>query len=408
MDAQRKGAQTAVRQTLLDQMQITDYEIKQRKQLFTMDRKTEETLFSLFSLVKRDLESIITDFYQQQTEIDEIALLIGDSDTLAKLQAGMRGYVMELFSGCYDIAYVNSRLRIGLVHKRIGVSPKLYLAAVQILRGTLASHIRKISVEKEDGIQEEIAALDKILAFDVSYIMDTYIRSLMLEVESQQREMSNYAASLEEKIVERTQELEAVSRTDSLTQLHNQRAFQDHLRVALANASRTHTPLCLAYMDLDNFKEVNDEKGHQEGDHVLARLGDAIRGSVREMDIGCRYGGDEFCLILPRATVEQATVVCERIQERFASAVAESFPQLAVSVGIAQVGPELFVDGSELVRAADELMYDSKRSGPGQINVRDMKDPPSEEADTKTSGEADTKTPTKTPRLVLPPDAKSA
>ena len=106
--------------------------------------------------------------------------------------------------------------------------------------------------------------------------------------------------------------------------------------------------------------------------------------------------------------MEQATVVCERIKERFASAVAESFPQLAVSVGIAQVGPELFVDGSELVRAADELMYDSKRSGPGQINVRDMKDPPSEEADTKTSEEADTKTPTKTPRLVLPPDAKSA
>ncbi len=374
MDIDHTGAQNAVRQTLLDQMQITDYEISQRKKLFSIDNDTESRLFSLYPSVKRDLESIIVEFYEQQTTIDEIALLIGDSDTLAKLQAGMRGYVMELFSGCYDISYVNSRLRIGLVHKRIGVSPKLYLAAVRVLRRTLGDFIRREYAERGTDIQAGVTALSRILAFDVSYIMDTYIRSLMLEVESRQQKLANYASSLEEKIRERTRELEAVSRTDGLTQLHNQRAFQDHLRIALANASRTKEVLCLAYMDIDNFKDVNDKKGHQEGDHVLARLGDAIRGSIREMDIGCRYGGDEFCLILPRATVEQATVVCKRLQERFAGAVAASFPQVVLSIGIAQVGRDHYPDGSDLVKTADELMYEAKRGGPGQISALRMAD----------------------------------
>jgi diguanylate cyclase (GGDEF)-like protein len=368
MDIGKFGAPGAVRQTLLDQMRITDYEIRQRKELFGINMQTEEMLFGLFPLVKRDLESIIVEFYDQQTEIDEIALLIGDSDTLAKLQAGMRGYVMELFSGCYDISYVNSRLRIGLVHKRIGVSPKLYLAAVRVLRRTLGNYIRQANADSEENISEELSALSKILSFDVSYIMDTYIRSLMLEVKSRQQELSDYAASLEEKIRERTRELEAVSRTDSLTELNNQRAFQDHLRIAMANASRTREALCLVYMDLDNFKTVNNEKGHQEGDHVLACVGDAIRSSVREMDIGCRYGGDEFCLILPRATLEQATVVCKRVQERFAGAVAGVAPQVLLSIGIAQAGPEHFPDGSDLIKLADKLMYEAKRGGQGQIN----------------------------------------
>lgn len=400
MDSPVPGAQRALQRTLLEQMEITEFEIRQRKELFGVSREVEERLFTQFATIKHNLESIITRFYAEQTAVKDIAVRIGDSDTLARLQAGMRGYVLDLFSGSYDIEYVKSGLRIGVVHKRIGVSPKLYLAGVNTLSKILRQQLRELSNRQDADFSQDLHAIRNILWFDVSYVMDTYIRSLMIEVETGRREMEEYAESLEQKIAERTEELKAASRIDNLTKLYNQRSFYDHLRVALANAARVRDPLCLVYLDIDGFKTVNDEDGHQAGDAILSTLGDAIRNSIREMDIGCRYGGDEFCVILPpRATTVQAEVVCERIQERIA--VAE--PKVSLSIGVAQAGPRRFVDGSELVRQADALMYQAKRSGPGFIQTAILEEMlPAEGADDADAGVSHG------PRLVSRQDAERA
>jgi hypothetical protein len=87
------------------------------------------------SKIEPHIDALVDKFYTLQTGITEIALLIGDADTLTRLRAAQRRYILDLFSGLYDLEYVNNRLRIGLVHKRIGVEPKLYLAAINTLKG---------------------------------------------------------------------------------------------------------------------------------------------------------------------------------------------------------------------------------------------------------------------------------
>ncbi|SUX29638.1 protoglobin domain-containing protein [Chromobacterium vaccinii] len=185
-------------QTLLEQLRITEFEIEQRKQLFELEPRDEMLLRAAGHLVESHLEELVTRFYELQTSTPEIALLIGDADTLQRLRNAQRRYVIDLFSGVYDLEYVNNRLRIGLVHKRIGVEPKLYLAAVQSLKTLLSAQICELIPDIEVR-GHTLLALDKLVMFDVALVFETYIRSLVAEIETSRNKSEQYARSLEEK-----------------------------------------------------------------------------------------------------------------------------------------------------------------------------------------------------------------
>ncbi len=170
-------------QTLLEQMRITDFEIAHRKELLLLNEQDVARLASYCSKIEPRIDALVDRFYQQQTAITEIALLIGDADTLIRLRTAQRRYVLDLFSGHYDLEYVNNRLRIGLVHKRIGVEPKLYLAAINTLKALLIEDMfEQIHDEPERLVM--LAALDKLFLFDITLVFETYIRSLVSEIES--------------------------------------------------------------------------------------------------------------------------------------------------------------------------------------------------------------------------------
>ena len=192
---------------MLEQMQITDYEITRRKQLLGLGTAEAALLVDCKSFIEEEIESIVDQFYEVQTSDEEISLLIGDADTLQRLHVAQRKYVVDLFSGCTDIDYVNNRLRIGLVHKRIGVEPKLYLSAVKILKDILFRTLdRRITDSATRSTTRQ--ALDKLLYFDITLVFDTYTRSLLYEVETAKDRLELYAASLEMQVAERTQQLE--------------------------------------------------------------------------------------------------------------------------------------------------------------------------------------------------------
>jgi hypothetical protein len=124
---------------------------------------------------------------------------------LARLRSAQRHYILDLFSGLYDLEYVNNRLRIGLVHKRIGVEPKLYLSAIYTLQALLH---RTIEASGDAEAAAIIMALDKLMMFDVTLVFETYIRSLVSEIETAKAKSEQYAHSMEEKVKERTLQLE--------------------------------------------------------------------------------------------------------------------------------------------------------------------------------------------------------
>lgn len=344
--------------TLLEQMRITEFEVENRKALFGFTDADARALAECRPLLDERIDELVREFYRLQTEVPEIALLIGDAQTLEQLTNAQRRYVLDLFSGVYDLDYVNNRLRIGLVHKRIGVEPKLYLSAVHTLN-TLLRDMLEGATGHGVNPRSVIPALDKLLQFDVTLVFDTYIRNLLSEIETAKEKAEEYARILEQKVKQRTLELEEMSRTDPLTGLLSVRLLDEIVTKTLRSAERRSEPVAAVYLDIDDFKEVNDRHGHHRGDELLRIVGNAIRSAARVEDAYFRCGGDEFCVILAACTAveAQATFV-----DRLHSTLSDHPSGLVLSCGMAETGPEDYVDARTLIRLADERMLADKRT----------------------------------------------
>ncbi|MFW5688679.1 MAG: diguanylate cyclase [Spirochaetota bacterium] len=163
---------------------------------------------------------------------------------------------------------------------------------------------------------------------------------------------------------------------DGLTGLFNRSYLDEALPRELARAERDGLPIGLLILDIDRFKSVNDEHGHDAGDHVLASVAALVRAQVRAGDIPCRYGGDEIVAVMPGATPEEAILIGERIREAVSRASfsvpgESSHVSVSVSVGVA-VFPDDATSSADLFRAADRALYTAKDLGRDRVvGVRD-------------------------------------
>ncbi len=343
-------------QSLLEQLRLSDVEIRRRLALLGLTSKRLTDLAQLRSSIASRVDGIVDEFYEQQLTINEIGLLIADRDTLQRLKMAQRGYILELFSGICDEDYVNSRLRIGMVHHRIGVPPKLFMPSLKLLKDLIVDAMCSDKHTASDSA-ELVDTLDRLLHFDTTLVFDTYIDRLIQEREAEKDRTERYARSLEEKVAERTAELQEAASIDSLTGVYNRRSMDELFRRELAAARRRQVSLAVVYVDVDLFKTINDEYGHLRGDEILRSLGECLRTSLRETDVACRYGGDEFCLILVDCDLEGARTVRRKVVDAFAAAC----PGVTLSCGFATTGPSEFQDQDTLVALADKSMYRAKR-----------------------------------------------
>jgi diguanylate cyclase (GGDEF)-like protein len=159
---------------------------------------------------------------------------------------------------------------------------------------------------------------------------------------------------------------------DHLTGLHNQASFYEHLSGAVSRARRQEGMVALLFLDLDEFKLVNDSLGHQEGDRVLREVAERLKGCLREEEMAARLGGDEFVVVLEDVADASAAVrVAERIHEQLRTPVDVQDRyrlRASASIGIALGAPEL---PQQLVHAADLAMYEAKGMGKGYIAIFD-------------------------------------
>ncbi len=152
---------------------------------------------------------------------------------------------------------------------------------------------------------------------------------------------------------------------DQLTNVLNGRAFADRLGQELDRNRRYPRPLALMYMDLDNFKVINDTHGHQTGDAVLRLVADAMRSSVRQADVVGRLGGDEFAVIMPETDAQLADAAAKRLIAGLRT-VFKGTPNVTASIGVvACTSTDASTD--DLLRRADQAMYDAKKSGKDRV-----------------------------------------
>ncbi len=152
---------------------------------------------------------------------------------------------------------------------------------------------------------------------------------------------------------------------DQLTSVLNARAFAEQLTQELERNRRYPRPLALLYLDLDDFKVVNDSHGHQTGDAVLRLVADAMRSSVRQADVVGRLGGDEFAVLMPETDAQLANAAAGRLAAGLRR-VFQGTPTVTASIGVVSChGTEATTD--DLLRRADQAMYEAKRTGKDRV-----------------------------------------
>ena len=163
---------------------------------------------------------------------------------------------------------------------------------------------------------------------------------------------------------------------DPLTRLFNRRFLEESLERELQLATRKKHPIAILFLDLDHFKRFNDTFGHDAGDMVLQSLADLLRSSFRTTDICCRFGGEEFAIIMPESSAQEAAVRANALRSKVKSLrlqyKQQNLGSLSMSAGVAAF-PEHASTGDDLLKIADQCLYESKARGRDVVTVASLK-----------------------------------
>jgi diguanylate cyclase (GGDEF)-like protein len=249
---------------------------------------------------------------------------------------------------------------------------------VILVTGENACHMAAEAIRK--GATDYIVKMGDYL-FTIPLVVEKNLAVAKIKRENEElrMEIELALAQVREKNVQLEQSLkkmEEMAATDALTGLYNRRHFGKALEQCFAEAQRYEKDLACIMIDLDAYKKLNDTYGHQVGDQLLMLAGRVITANKRAMDIGARYGGDEFVLLLPHAGNEEAAAVAQRIREEFfksSAALLKHAPDKGVgmSIGIGSLKANHPAHADQLLSFADTALYQSKEAGRNRISVSD-------------------------------------
>ena len=179
--------------------------------------------------------------------------------------------------------------------------------------------------------------------------------------------------TLEQKVKKRTKELqkskealEVLATTDSLTKINNRYSIMKILDNEIIRIQRYKHPLCVLLYDVDKFKDVNDTYGHDIGDVVLFEMTNVVKSCLRDIDNIGRYGGEEFIIIFPNTSLEDAKIVSERIRKNVEKYIFDKVNKITISLGLVEYKEG--ENSDKLFKRLDELLYKSKDNGRNQLS----------------------------------------
>jgi two-component system cell cycle response regulator len=177
---------------------------------------------------------------------------------------------------------------------------------------------------------------------------------------------------MKQEIKQAVEKMAELSTKDELTDLFNRRYFMEVAEREVSGAARYGQDLTVCMLDLDYFKQINDAFGHPAGDAVLKESGRLLRESIRLYDLACRYGGEEFAVIMPNTRLTDARVFCERVRKKMEKAAVHYDSQdikITASIGLAQFSPARDKSVADLIKRADDALYAAKQQGRNRVVV---------------------------------------
>ena len=297
-----------------------------------------------------------------------LVLAIDDSPDVVRLLQ------VRLKSEAVDFASASSGLEGMEMARRL--RPAVILLDIE-MPGTDGFEILRMLKESPDTVQTPVIMLsglssahDKVTAFDLGaadYVTKPFdIAELRVRVRAAIRTFTLF------------QMLAQRAQIDGLTGLWNRSHFDRRLNEEVSRGARHGGALSLAILDVDRFKHVNDSFGHPAGDAVLSGVGSLLRREIRESDVPCRYGGEEFALIMPDTPPEDAAAVCDRIRQTLQQVTWPRHPEHTVTISIGIIGATgPFQNGPDFwVERADRNLYTAKSTGRNRVIWSTLDAPP--------------------------------
>lgn len=269
---------------------------------------------------------------EHDEQLDDIVDIRGQSISLSDIESFARNIdILKRHKKDYEDNFYSSIL-LSLTHEAYSENE------AKLLWNNVIEHMKYLENTLGRKVGISVATLDYL----------TNIKKILNEPKIIEEEKSNFVAQ--------------TSTVDELTQLNLRDVFDITLAKHIDESKRTNAPFCLLMIDIDDFKQVNDQYGHQVGDEVLHTIGHCINSIVREMDLAARYGGEELAIILPNSTIENAYMTGERIRKAIKNLNFDGF-SVTVSIGVSSTDTKTNNTPEALIKKADEALYRAKKEG---------------------------------------------
>ncbi|NVD73819.1 GGDEF domain-containing protein [Duganella sp. BJB1802] len=328
----------------------------------------QELLLRLFKLLLENVSELLDDDSWLRGQIESVQNLITGPIDVRALEEATRSLK--------EVIYKQGQLKHSLSDVKLTVKNMMMtfidrLGQVAASTGDFHEKIGGYSekISKADNIAELNNILDEVLK-ETRLVQSEALkaRDKMVLARQEVQDAENRIHALEAKL----QHLSELVREDQLTGSLNRRGLDDVFERETARADRRGTPLCIAILDLDDFKKLNDTYGHIAGDAALKHLVKIVKDTLRSMDVIARFGGEEFLILMPETTVEAAASTMTRLQRELTKHFFLHDNEkvlITFSAGVALRRPN--EEQTELVKRADKAMYTAKQTGKNRVVVAD-------------------------------------
>lgn len=296
-------------------------------------------------------DKIVDDFYDYLLRYDEYSALL-EADKIPNLKQTQAGYVRSLGVDFESSGYFEHRLHIGLIHKKVGLTLDLYQCAYRQLQQIMLNKIPENFMQEGVSGRDLCGFIHKITTLDMTLAIETYHDALVMDIQDELDNIHVEKAVLREQVI-----------TDSLTGLFTRDYGFAALGKCLSPNERSRNT-CIIMADIDHFKRVNDTYGHLAGDEVLRQIAKLLNSAVRDLDVVCRFGGEEFMILLCGTTANMVLKVAERIRRSVSETIIQydgNDIQITISQGVVISNSE--TDTTQLLKIADKALYEAKQQG---------------------------------------------
>jgi diguanylate cyclase len=373
MAAEAEALGAAVKTAYSDEA-LNDVAVRLKQLCYQIEIKSgdvaeqQELLLRLFRLLLENVSELLDDGSWMHGQIDAVQNLIAGPIDQRALEDATRSLK--------EVIYKQSQLKHSLSDVKLTVK-NMMMTFIDRL-GSVAATTGDFH-EKIGGFSEKISHANNIV--ELNSVLDDILRETraiqtealksrdrMVLAKQEVQEAEQKIVSLEAKL----RHMSELVREDQLTGSLNRRGLDDVFERETARADRRGTPLCIAMLDLDDFKRLNDTYGHLAGDNALKHLVKIVKDTIRSMDVIARFGGEEFLILLPETTVEAASQTMTRLQRELTKHFFLHDNEkvlITFSAGVALRNPN--EDQAALVKRADKAMYQAKQTGKNRVVIAD-------------------------------------